>query len=198
SKDGMDASSKEDVGNVPVWVKLHGVPMTAFSEDGLSVIATKLAMIELRVDVEFKDTMVEAMHKLSGVKFYLCIIRVKYEWIPLRCMCCKVFSHILDECIKNIGSNVAKNLNNPNQATRGVPVGPEVGLKPVKQVYRHVFKKKSASTSGNKKKDAKSRKEGKPIEKVDYPGDHDSEDEVEPVENEMASFLASKSSGVGY
>ncbi|GKD60533.1 retrovirus-related pol polyprotein from transposon TNT 1-94, partial [Tanacetum coccineum] len=27
--------SKEDVANVPVWVKLHGVPMTTFSEDGL-------------------------------------------------------------------------------------------------------------------------------------------------------------------
>ncbi|GJR32577.1 putative reverse transcriptase domain-containing protein [Tanacetum coccineum] len=33
---------KEDVSTVPVWVKLHGVPVTAFSEDGLSVIATKL------------------------------------------------------------------------------------------------------------------------------------------------------------
>ncbi|GJX97390.1 putative transcription factor AS2-LOB family protein [Tanacetum coccineum] len=33
---------KEDVGNVPVWVKLHGVPVTAFSENGLSAIATKL------------------------------------------------------------------------------------------------------------------------------------------------------------
>nr|GEX72478.1 hypothetical protein [Tanacetum cinerariifolium] len=33
---------KEDVSIVPIWVKLHGVPVTAFSEDGLSVIATKL------------------------------------------------------------------------------------------------------------------------------------------------------------
>ncbi|GKG42138.1 RNA-directed DNA polymerase, eukaryota, reverse transcriptase zinc-binding domain protein, partial [Tanacetum coccineum] len=33
---------KKDVGNVPVWVKLHGVPVTAFSEDGLSAIAMKL------------------------------------------------------------------------------------------------------------------------------------------------------------
>ncbi|GKA60376.1 DNA helicase [Tanacetum coccineum] len=33
---------KEDVSTVPVWVKLHGVPVTAFSEDGLSAIATKL------------------------------------------------------------------------------------------------------------------------------------------------------------
>nr|GEX22352.1 hypothetical protein [Tanacetum cinerariifolium] len=33
---------KEDVENVPVWVKLHGVPVTTFSDDGLSAIATKL------------------------------------------------------------------------------------------------------------------------------------------------------------
>ncbi|GJZ59871.1 hypothetical protein Tco_0615687, partial [Tanacetum coccineum] len=33
---------KEDVVNVSVWVKLHGVPVTAFTEDGLSVIAMKI------------------------------------------------------------------------------------------------------------------------------------------------------------
>ncbi|GJX69155.1 beta-caryophyllene synthase [Tanacetum coccineum] len=33
---------KEDVSTIPVWVKLHGVPVTAFSDNGLSVIATKL------------------------------------------------------------------------------------------------------------------------------------------------------------
>ncbi|GKD26835.1 proteasome subunit alpha type-5, partial [Tanacetum coccineum] len=74
---------KEDVGNVPVWVKLYGVPDTAFSEDDLSIIATKLGtplmldsytsdmclqswgrssyarlMIKLRADVELKDTIV--------------------------------------------------------------------------------------------------------------------------------------------
>ncbi|GJZ55439.1 hypothetical protein Tco_0610632 [Tanacetum coccineum] len=39
--------------------------------------------------------------------------------------------------------------------------------------------------------------EGKPLEKVDYSGDHDSENEVEPIDNEMASFLASKRVGYG-
>ncbi|GJR69229.1 hypothetical protein Tco_0015294 [Tanacetum coccineum] len=38
--------------------------------------------------------------------------------------------------------------------------------------------------------------DGKPLENVDYPVKSDSDDEVEPVENETASFLASK--GVGY
>ncbi|GJU08844.1 cytokinin dehydrogenase 3-like protein [Tanacetum coccineum] len=33
---------KEDVSTVSVWVKLHGVLVTAFSKDGLSAIATKL------------------------------------------------------------------------------------------------------------------------------------------------------------
>nr|GFC73656.1 hypothetical protein [Tanacetum cinerariifolium] len=33
---------KEDVSIVSVWVKLYGVLVTAFSEDGLSAIATKL------------------------------------------------------------------------------------------------------------------------------------------------------------
>ncbi|GJU89657.1 hypothetical protein Tco_1302080 [Tanacetum coccineum] len=43
SQDGMDAMLKnEDVGNVLVLVKFYGVPMTAFSKDGLSAIATKL------------------------------------------------------------------------------------------------------------------------------------------------------------
>nr|GEY93495.1 hypothetical protein [Tanacetum cinerariifolium] len=33
---------KENVSIVPVWVNLHGVPVTAFNEDGLSSIAIKL------------------------------------------------------------------------------------------------------------------------------------------------------------
>ncbi|GJZ22652.1 gag-aspartyl protease domain-containing protein [Tanacetum coccineum] len=32
---------KDDVCNVPVWVNFHDVPITAFSVDGLSAIATK-------------------------------------------------------------------------------------------------------------------------------------------------------------
>ncbi|GKE55364.1 RNA-directed DNA polymerase, eukaryota, reverse transcriptase zinc-binding domain protein [Tanacetum coccineum] len=136
---------KEDVGNVPVWVKLHGVHFTAFSEDGLSVIATILgtslmldsytsdmymqswgrssyvkAMIELQVDVELKDIIIVAMPKCVGEVFYMCTIRVEYEWKPPRCSSCKVFDHVLDECPKNIGSVVVKNVKTLRQATRGV------------------------------------------------------------------------------
>ncbi|GKC06727.1 hypothetical protein Tco_0998337 [Tanacetum coccineum] len=109
---------KKDVGNVLVWVKLHGVPVTAFSEDGLSAIATKFgtplmldsytsdmcnqswdrssyarAMIKVRADVELKDTILVAMPKLTGEGFYTCNVRVEYEWKPPRCASCKVFGH---------------------------------------------------------------------------------------------------------
>ncbi|GJZ78807.1 copia protein [Tanacetum coccineum] len=166
---------KEDAGNVSVWVKLHGVLVMAFNEDGLSAIATKLgthlmlksytsdmciqswgrssyarALIEIRGDVELKDTIVVVMPKLVGERFYTCTIHVKYEWKPL------------------------------SQAPRGVQVRPNVGFKPAKQVYRPVSKKTNAKTSGNKNKDAESTKE----------------DEVESVDNEMTSFLVSKK--VGY
>nr|GEZ10376.1 hypothetical protein [Tanacetum cinerariifolium] len=95
---------KEDVSNVLVWVKLHGVFVTAFGEDGFSVIATKIgtllmldsytsdmciqswgmssyarALIEIRADVEFKDTIVVVIPKHVWEGFYMCTTRVKYE-----------------------------------------------------------------------------------------------------------------------
>ncbi|GJW90832.1 hypothetical protein Tco_0168385 [Tanacetum coccineum] len=192
------------------------------------------AMIELRADVGLKDT-------------------------------------IMEECPKNPGLGVAKNLKKPSHAPRGVPVGSKVGSKPTKE-YRHVSKKPTANTSGTKKKGMESTKEvsnlnpfdvlnlvkndgdlgtnwgtsnlannganssgssfwnvetsststtlivdkimmleklitegkvtlvdddGKPLKKVDYLGDHDSEDEVESVDNDMARSMASERVGFG-
>ncbi|GJU24937.1 putative reverse transcriptase domain-containing protein [Tanacetum coccineum] len=74
---------KEDVGNVSVWVKFHGVPMTAFST---------LLMLD-------SYTIVVAISKLVGEGFYMCTIRIEYEWKPPRCSSCKVFGHVLDDCL---------------------------------------------------------------------------------------------------
>nr|GEU46696.1 hypothetical protein [Tanacetum cinerariifolium] len=140
---------KEDVVNVLVWVKLHGVPVTTFREDGLIGSSYAKAMIELRANVELKDTIVVAMPKLVEEGFYTCIFRIEYEWKPPRCACCKFFGHVQDECPKNIGSDVVNNLKKPSQAPRSVQVGPKVGFKPVKQVYRHVSKKNNVNTSNS-------------------------------------------------
>ncbi|GJT62536.1 putative reverse transcriptase domain-containing protein [Tanacetum coccineum] len=110
---------KEDVVNHSIWVKLHGVPVTAFSEDGLSAIAIKLsthlmlesytfdmciqswgkasyarALIEVQADVELKDHIVVAMPKLIMEGFYTCTVRVEYEWKPPKCACLKIFGHV--------------------------------------------------------------------------------------------------------
>ncbi|GKC92450.1 hypothetical protein Tco_1157892 [Tanacetum coccineum] len=80
-------------------------------------------MIELRADVELKDTIIVVMPKIAGE----------------------------EECPKNIGLGEAKNLKKPSQTPRGVPVGLKVGFKPTKE-YRPVSKKPTANTSGNKMK----------------------------------------------
>ncbi|GJU37931.1 zinc finger, CCHC-type containing protein [Tanacetum coccineum] len=60
---------KEDVSIVPVWVKLHGVPVTAFSEDGLSAIATKLGT-PLMLDSYTSDMCMQSLcgNKKKGVE----------------------------------------------------------------------------------------------------------------------------------
>ncbi|GKD12798.1 ARID DNA-binding domain-containing protein [Tanacetum coccineum] len=167
---------KEDVSTVPVWVKLHGVPITAFSEDGLSAIATKLGtplmldsytsdmcmqswgrssyakvMVELKADVELKDNIVVAMPKITREGHYTCNVRVEYEWKPPRCSSYKVFRHVHEECTKNIGAGEKKTVKKPSQTSRGVPVGLKMGFKPQKE-YQPVTKNPNASSSGNKKK----------------------------------------------
>ncbi|GJU67134.1 RNA-directed DNA polymerase, eukaryota, reverse transcriptase zinc-binding domain protein [Tanacetum coccineum] len=136
---------KEDISTVPVWVKLHGVPVTAFSKDGLSVIATKVA------DVELKDNIVVAMPKLTREGHYICNVRVEYEWKPPRCASCKIFGHIHEECPKNTGVGEKKTMKSSGQTSRGVPIGPKMGFKPQKE-YRPVPKKPTASSSSNMKK----------------------------------------------
>ncbi|GJU98111.1 zinc finger, CCHC-type containing protein, partial [Tanacetum coccineum] len=105
---------KEDVSTVLVWVKLHGVPVTAFNEDGLSAIATKLVMIELRVDVELKDNIVVAMPKITREGHYTCNVRVEYEWKPPWCSSCKIFGHIHEACPKNAGAGEKKTVKKPS------------------------------------------------------------------------------------
>ncbi|GJR52661.1 hypothetical protein Tco_1403182, partial [Tanacetum coccineum] len=225
---------KEDVGNVPVWFKLYGVPVTAFSEDGLSAIATKI----VRADVELKDTIVVAMPKLTREGFYTCTVRVEYEWKPPRCTCCKVFGHTQEECPKNPCLGVAKILNKPSHDPKGVLPTANIsgnkkkGVEPTKEVSNSNpidglnsvdndgelgtnggtsnlasnganssgssfwnVETSSTSTTPIVDKIGKIEKlimdekvtlvddDGIPLKKVNYPGDHDSEDERDSYEN---------------
>ncbi|GKB22819.1 hypothetical protein Tco_0862220 [Tanacetum coccineum] len=171
--DGLDAMLEN------VCVKLYVVPVTAFSEDDLSSIATKLgtplmldsyisdmcmqswgrsiyvrAMIELRADVELKDNIVAAMPKITGE----------------------------EECPKNIGACATKNLKKTSENPKGISVGQEIGFKPTKQIEKLIIDEEVSLVDD----------EEKPLEKIVYSGVYDNEDEVASVYNEMASFLAMK------
>ncbi|GKE55740.1 hypothetical protein Tco_1494925 [Tanacetum coccineum] len=99
SKDGMDAM----IENGP-W--FHDTLITAFTEDGLST-ATKFhtplmldsctssmctepwvrssyarAMVELRADIELKDTIMVVVPKFVGYGYTMRTIHVEYEWTP--------------------------------------------------------------------------------------------------------------------
>ncbi|GKD61455.1 retrotransposon protein, putative, ty1-copia subclass [Tanacetum coccineum] len=143
SMDGLDAMFEN------VWVKLRGVPVMAFSEDGLSAIATKLGTPLML------DSYTSEMCMQSWGPLYICNVGVEYEWKPHRCASCKVFGHIHEECSKNTGAGEKKTLKKPNQTSRGVPVGTKMGFKPHKE-YRPVPKKPTTSSSGNKKKGVES------------------------------------------
>nr|GEU29728.1 hypothetical protein [Tanacetum cinerariifolium] len=127
---------KEDVSTVLVWVKLYGVPVTAFSDDGLSAIATKL------------ENIIVAMPKITREDHYTCNVRVEYEWkYSSGCL-----ARFLDTFMRNVQRiQVLKTVKKPSQASRGVPFGLKMAFKPQKE-YRPVTKNPNTSSSGNEKK----------------------------------------------
>ncbi|GJY73629.1 stigma-specific STIG1 family protein, partial [Tanacetum coccineum] len=137
---------KEDTVNIPVWVKLHGLPATVFTKDGLSAVATDIGT-HLMLDSYTSDMCIQSW----GISSYARVLIEIRADVELK-------DTIVEECPKNLDLGVAKNLKKPSQASRGVPVGPKVGFKPVKK-YRPVAKKPTANTSGNKKKGVEPTKE---------------------------------------
>nr|GEU68676.1 hypothetical protein [Tanacetum cinerariifolium] len=117
---------KEDVSTILIWVKLHGIPVMAFNDDGLSVIPTKLGT-PLMLDFYTSDMCMQS-------------------WGNLMCACCKVVVHVYEECSKNIGADATKNLKKTSQTPKGILIGQKMGFKP-KQVFQPVSKKSTANTS---------------------------------------------------
>nr|XP_043630019.1 uncharacterized protein LOC122601316 [Erigeron canadensis] len=118
---------KEDVKMVAVWVKIHNVPMAAYTDDGLSLLATKIgtpkmldsyttnmcldswgrssfarAFVEISAEKDFKDELSIAIPTLEGEGYTKETMKVEYEWKPPRCKNCSVFGHDDLTCPKYI------------------------------------------------------------------------------------------------
>ncbi|GJS58814.1 zinc knuckle CX2CX4HX4C containing protein [Tanacetum coccineum] len=79
---------KEELTRIPIWVKLHDVPLQVFEEDEAGLV----------------DVVTIGILSLTGDDFTKETIRVEYEWRPPRCAECKIFGHVHDHCPKKVVS----------------------------------------------------------------------------------------------
>ncbi|GJV01912.1 hypothetical protein Tco_1335481 [Tanacetum coccineum] len=125
--------SKDEVTRVPVWVKLHRVPVVAYSEDGLSIIATQIgmpitldaftsdmcvnpwghigfarALIEVSTENDLKKEVILAVPLEDGKGHTNVTIKVEYKWKPPLCLDCHCFGHDGVNCPKKIVAKVSK------------------------------------------------------------------------------------------
>ncbi|GJU63422.1 hypothetical protein Tco_1245257, partial [Tanacetum coccineum] len=133
------------------WGNSMEVPVTAFSEDGLSVVATKLGT-PLKLDSNTSNIYMQSWGRSSYARVMI-ELRAHVELKKtLSWLCLKLLRrHIHEECPKNTCAGKKKTVKKPSQTFRGVLVGPKIGFKPQKE-YRPIPKKPNASSSGNKKK----------------------------------------------
>ncbi|GJV04570.1 RNA-directed DNA polymerase, eukaryota [Tanacetum coccineum] len=123
TKEGMD--KKVEIKAALVWVKLHHVPIVAYSETGLSLITTQIgrpimldsytsqmclrswgrneyarALIEVSSETDLMDSIVIDIPYSDGKGHTLATIDIEYEWRPPHCSTCKLFDHTNDACPK--------------------------------------------------------------------------------------------------
>ncbi|XP_022040559.1 uncharacterized protein LOC110943111 [Helianthus annuus] len=117
---------KDGIKTIPLWVKLHNVPIAVYTDDGLSLLASKIgvpkrldsytadmcadnwgrssyarAMIEVSAESDLKDYITLAIPKMDEDGYVMERVKVEYEWKPLRCATCCLFGHDEKTCSKN-------------------------------------------------------------------------------------------------
>ncbi|GJU05349.1 RNA-directed DNA polymerase, eukaryota, reverse transcriptase zinc-binding domain protein [Tanacetum coccineum] len=74
---------KDEISKAPIWVKLHHMPIMAYSEVGLRLITT-----QMRRPI------------MNGKGHTLATVDIEYEWTLARCSTCLIFYHVDDKCPK--------------------------------------------------------------------------------------------------
>ncbi|GJQ92202.1 retrotransposon protein, putative, ty1-copia subclass [Tanacetum coccineum] len=186
---------KEDISTVLVWVKLYGVPVTAFSEDGLSAISTKLDT-PLMLDSYTSDMCMQSWGRSSYT-------RAMIELRANVCASCKVFRHIHEECLKNTGVGEKKTLEKPSQTSRGVLVGQKIGsdndveLGTNERDYKQKINEIVLQTTLFRGRSLVSSAVYYELAPHVYPDYYDSKDKAASVDIDMARSMASERVGFG-
>ncbi|XP_022040604.1 uncharacterized protein LOC110943156 [Helianthus annuus] len=164
---------KSEVKKVQLWVKIHDVPLAAYTEDGLSLIATAIgepklldsyttsmcldswgrssyarALIEVSADKDLKEEITMAIPDLQGEGYVKESMYVEYEWNPHRCSLCCVFGHADDHCPRQPKKMVKQ--NNGDKQNKPFDAGKRYDKRPVvdEEGYTGVQPKKVARKAG--------------------------------------------------
>ncbi|GJW38297.1 mitochondrial outer membrane protein porin 2-like protein [Tanacetum coccineum] len=157
----------KDVTKVPVWIKLHKIPLVAYSKDGLSLIATQVrkpimldaftssmcndpwggisyarALVEISAGIDFKTEVSMVVPNEDGEGYTREVISVEYEWKPPHYRDCKVFGHTHDTCPNNV------NKPDPNATTKADHSDGFTEVKRKKRKGRKVYQQPKSRNSG--------------------------------------------------
>jgi hypothetical protein len=106
---------KLSLSTIPVWVKLHNLPIEYWNSTYLSYVASGIGkplcadsvteeqlrlgfarvLIEVNVDSKFlKEIEIEGA---NGVKV---TVGIEYPWLPVKCKKCRSFGHLSHNCTR--------------------------------------------------------------------------------------------------
>ncbi|XP_020679054.1 uncharacterized protein LOC110097149 [Dendrobium catenatum] len=106
---------KEDFASVPIWVKIHDLPLACWNSEGISRIASKIGISVAA------DSLTEQKTRLTYARICVLVdchaaypeeiqvsldgevvcLRVQYEWHPSPCQHYKSLMHFSSSCLKN-------------------------------------------------------------------------------------------------
>nr|GFA74344.1 hypothetical protein [Tanacetum cinerariifolium] len=135
---------RENVAIVPLWVKMHNVPIVAYSKVGLDLISVKVgrrirlaahtnniccnswghsdyvrALVEVSAEAPLVDLIDVAIPFDDGVGHVMVNISIEYEWQPPRCGTCKNFEHLEAMCPVKLMECPKKKCVNESELTKG-------------------------------------------------------------------------------
>ncbi|GJR84790.1 RNA-directed DNA polymerase, eukaryota [Tanacetum coccineum] len=171
---------KEELSHIPVWVKFHDVPLVAYTSDGLSLMGTKIVNSPKVVPKQVVNQNDKGKGQTSGVDDEGFIEVTKKE------IGCNSYEALDDENLiieEAATGSIATTSGTQEEGQSFTPIVDKINV-----LEKQILEGKLVLVD-----DAR-----KPQKKVDYPVNLGNDDEVEPVDNEMTSFLVSKPIGVGY
>jgi len=156
---------KDDIKNVSVWVKLHDVPLVAYTDVGLSLLMSQIgtpklmdsftasmctnvwgrssfarALVDISADKGFKEEITIVVPELEGDGFGSAKVSVEYEWKPPRCSMCCVFGHDDEGCpsqMRQLRKTIDIEDSNGFQEVKGKKAAKRYGVPVKKQQFEY-------------------------------------------------------------